>query len=176
MTKTSWVSSKLEIKTAGRKGMGTFTSSFIKKDEILIVQGGVIAAADLFRNPQFDAIAYHCFQVERDVYICPLDHRKETADGVFLVNHSCNPTCGFRGQITLVSRRDLMPGDEVTYDYAMTDVGVAEEKWLAMKCFCGSTNCRKFITGDDWEIPDLQKNYQGYFSTYVQAVIDAKHH
>jgi len=35
------------------------------------------------------------------------------------------------------------------------------------KCNCGSKNCQKIITGNDWKIPELQERHKGYFSDYL---------
>ena len=94
-------------------------------------------------------------------------------DGVFKVNHSCNPSCGFNGQISLVSMRDIFQGEEITYDYSMTDVGSKEQGWVDMECLCGSKNCRKMITGNDWRLEELQQKYKGYFSRYIQDLVSS---
>lgn len=57
--------------------------------------------------------------------------------------------------------RDIEAGEEVITDYAMLD-GDPNFRW-EMKCSCEAENCRKFITSDDWKIPELQERYQGYF-------------
>jgi hypothetical protein len=59
--------------------------------------------------------------------------------------------------------RDIQPGEELTFDYAMSDGSPYDE----FECFCGSPNCRRKITGDDWKIPELWKKYKGYFSPYL---------
>jgi len=38
-------------------------------------------------------------------------------------------------------------------------------------CNCQAPNCRSLVTGQDWQIPDLQKKYHGYFSPYLQRRI-----
>lgn len=168
----SWVSPKVVVREAGDKGIGSFVTEPVAKGEILIVQGGRIILSAQLDTKEYEPYAYHCFQVERDMYICPINLVREEADGVFNVNHSCNPTCGFQGQLTLVAMRDLAPGDEVTFDYAMTDVGTREEGWESMVCLCGSENCRTHISGTDWKLPEIQSRYRGYFSPYVQRLID----
>jgi len=46
-------------------------------------------------------------------------------------------------------------------------------------CKCGAPDCRKILTGKDWQRADLQKRYAGYFSGYLadkiarQAKVDA---
>ena len=40
--------------------------------------------------------------------------------------------------------------------------------------FVTQTDCRGFITGDDWKIPRLQQNYFGYWQPYIQDTILAQ--
>jgi hypothetical protein len=60
--------------------------------------------------------------------------------------------------------RDIPAGAELTIDYAMIDGNPAER----MACSCGTPECRKIITGDDWRLRELQQRYAGYFSRYIQ--------
>lgn len=53
-------------------------------------------------------------QVEGGHYLAPL----ERIDPAELINHCCLPTCGLRGQITLVALRAIQPAEEITFDYA----------------------------------------------------------
>jgi SET domain-containing protein len=169
----SWISSKIEVRKSSTLGVGNFAKELIKKGEKVIVQGGRMISSSEFDSDEFKDFWYHAFQIEKDVYICPFDLKKETLDGIFNVNHSCDPTCGFNGQVTMVSMRDIFPDEQITFDYVMSDVGLEEEDWEDMKCLCGSKNCRVNITGNDWKDPNLQKKYKGYFSRYVQDIIDA---
>ncbi len=43
---------------------------------------------------------------------------------------------------------------------------------IPMECFCQSAICRKTITGNDWQLPYLQEKYIGYFSDYIQDLIN----
>ena len=108
--------------------------------------------------------------VEAGLYITSLGPQAPI-DGVFLVNHSCAPNCGFRGQLTLVSLHDIAAGTELTYDYAMSDDS-GQEDWDSFSCHCGSADCRHVITFKDWRLPSLQARYKGFFSTYIQSLID----
>lgn len=117
--------------------------------------------------------AYHCFQIESDFYICPIEADDSFLEAGFLMNHSCSPNCGVRGQLTFVAMHDIKKGEEVTYDYAMTDMKTRREKsWDEMECACKSEVCRKVVTGDDWKIPELQRRYKGYFSDYLEKKIE----
>jgi hypothetical protein len=37
-----------------------------------------------------------------------------------------------------------------------------------MECDCGRPSCRRVVDGRDWQRPDLQERYRGYFSWYLQ--------
>ena len=117
----------------------------------------------------------HCFQIEKNFLICPTEPRKENLDGVFQVNHSCNPNCGFRGQVVLVAMRNIQTGEEISYDYAMTDANLHDVTCADMKCLCGVSDCRRLITGEDWKNIDLQKKYAGFFSIFIQELILQSH-
>ncbi|KAE9546484.1 hypothetical protein FO519_010304, partial [Halicephalobus sp. NKZ332] len=56
---------------------------------------------------------------------------------------------------TQIASRDILPGEEVTYDYATSEV----EFPLTMECYCGSPNCRKVVTNLDHRDPAWQAKY-----------------
>src|SRR5437870_9916346 len=76
-----------------------------------------------------------------------------------------------RGEIKFVAMRDIRAGEELTHDWAMTD-----DDDYSVECKCGATNCREILTGKDWQRPDLQKRYAGYFSAYLARKIPAHCH
>jgi len=77
-------------------------------------------------------------------------------------NHSCDPNLGLHGNIIFVALRDIRPGEELTHDWCMTDDDTYETE-----CTCGSANCRRVLTGKDWQRPELQARYRGYFAAYL---------
>jgi hypothetical protein len=105
-----------------------------------------------------------CIQVEDRLFLVP----RPIGEGDY-VNHSCNPNAGLSGQIGLVAMRDIKIGEEVCFDYAMSDTMPYDE----FECGCGSANCRGHVGGNDWQKPELQKRYAGFFSPHVQRKIDA---
>jgi hypothetical protein len=60
-----------------------------------------------------------------------------------LINHSCEPNCGLRNRADLFAIRDIVEGEEITYDYS-TNVGPGIE-WSMAPCRCGATACRQVI-------------------------------
>jgi hypothetical protein len=67
----------------------------------------------------------------------------------------------------VVALEDIQIGEEISYDYAMSDSDAYDE----FVCECKSSNCRKLVTGKDWTKPNLQKKYDGFFSSYLQQKI-----
>jgi len=108
----------------------------------------------------------HTLQIDEDLYQYPLT-TPSLEPGDF-INHCCLPNCGIRGQIVMAAMRDIVPGEEVTYDYAMSDGSAYDE----FPCGCGAPCCRKKVTGNDWKIPELWTRYEGFFSHYLQRRID----
>ncbi len=81
-------------------------------------------------------------------------------------NHSCDPNLGLSGAVTFVARRAIAAGEELTHDWCMTD-----DDESATSCRCGAQGCRKILTGKDWQQPELQQRYAGYFSPYLARKI-----
>jgi SET domain-containing protein len=161
----SYFSPKLRIGSVdpvkGRFGM--FAQADIKKGELLTVVGGSIyTLAEL--DTLSDTIHSYSIQVDDNAYIAP--HRE--GEPAYLINHSCNPNAGLRGQVSFVAMRDIQAGEEICFDYAMTDATPYDE----FTCQCGHANCRGNITGYDWQRPELWERYEGFFSTYVQLQIN----
>ncbi|OGG53220.1 hypothetical protein A3H16_03085 [Candidatus Kaiserbacteria bacterium RIFCSPLOWO2_12_FULL_53_8] len=103
----------------------------------------------------------YMLQVDDDLFFAAADkHELEDAD---FINHSCEPNCGVRGSLQIVAMCDIKTGEEITFDYAMS-----ESSDFQMQCRCGARTCRSIITGNDWKSPILQKRYSGYFSDYLQ--------
>jgi hypothetical protein len=106
-------------------------------------------------------------QIDDDLFIAPVtDEERELS--MLYSNHSCDANLGMRGEITFVAMRDIGAGEELTHDWATTD-----DDDYSVECKCGGRNCRKTVTGKDWQRPELQKRYEGYFSAYLARKIAA---
>jgi hypothetical protein len=160
---SSYLSSKLEGRPkADGSGNGIFALKPIMKGETVAIFGGVVYEWDTFIHlPEIERSL--CIQVEDRHFLVP----RPIGEGDY-VNHSCNPNAGLSGQIGLVAMRDIKVGEEVCFDYAMCDTMPYDE----FNCLCGQPTCRGQITGHDWQRPELQKRYAGYFSPHVQRRID----
>jgi hypothetical protein len=162
---TSYHSPKLEgRRIAGKGGRTLVAREAIAADEVLVVFGGEVVPADRLESLS-PAQRLLTLQVEEDLYL--VSGHDGPADWV---NHSCAPNCGLRGQIVLVAMRALEAGEEICFDYAMSD-GTPYDEFV---CGCGAETCRGKVSGEDWARPELWERYRGYFSPYLQRRIDAK--
>ncbi len=84
-------------------------------------------------------------------------------------NHSCDPNLWWTDAYTLSARRDIAAGEELTNDYATS---TADPGFL-LRCHCESTRCRGMVSGDDWQIPELQARYDGHWVPMLLRRIDA---
>jgi len=159
---TGYLSPKLSghLRSDGQRGV--FAHRPVEVGEQLAVWGGeVITALQLTQLPAEQK--WLSLQVEEELYI--VSSRAGPADWM---NHSCSPNAGMCGQIVVVAMRPIEPGEEVCFDYAMTDGSSYDE----FDCNCGSPICRGRVSGGDWRRPELWDRYHGYFSPYLQRRID----
>jgi uncharacterized protein len=161
MIPLSYLSPKTEVRESEIHGRGLFATADIAKDEIVAVKRGHIVDRKTLRDKITPRLGPVEIQIDHDLFIAPVtDEGRELS--MLYSNHSCDPNVGMRGEITFVAMRDIRTGEELTHDWAMTD----DDDYSA-DCKCSAPNCRKILTGKDWQRPDLQKRYAGYFSVYL---------
>jgi len=78
------------------------------------------------------------------------------------INHSCDPNAWLEG-LDVVARRTILPGEEITLDYAT----FCHETMPEFVCQCGSATCRGVIRGTDSLRPLVQR-YGDHISDYVR--------
>jgi SET domain-containing protein len=156
-----------EVRPGGAHGNGLYATAPIRAGELLVVTGGRILS---FESLLTHELPGHPIQVETDLVLSPFD--SQVLDGIFTVNHSCDPNSGMRGQLSLVALRDIAVGEEICFDYAMVDSDPAGIETFSMHCLCKSHGCRGRVTDRDWRLPELRQRYRGYFASYLQRRID----
>jgi hypothetical protein len=136
-------------------GRGLFAKRSIKKGEIVFIMKGDIMKLNprnrdkIFSNPNVVGI-------DKDTWINP-------RPPYVYINHSCDPTVGVRGRVTYVALRDISKGEEITFDYSISE----DSSWY-MRCNCGSKNCRKVIRSIRFLPPEFFKKYLSAFPTYFR--------
>lgn len=156
----SFLSEKVEIRdNSNINKKGIFAKERIKKGEIVCIKGGHI----LRREEIFSSSVINSYHPISDEYFLGAISSDEEDNIKILINHSCSPNCGLRGEITFVAMRDINVDEEITFDYAFLD-----NEDYQFQCSCGSPDCRKVVTGFDWKIKKLQIKYKEYFAEYLK--------
>ncbi len=159
-----------ELRQSKIQGTGIFATGLIRKDEVVWwetpedrAQQWDVSLAELKTWPeekqrQFDRYAY---QISEDT----MTGRKDGVpiDPADFTNHSCDPTTWFVNDQTMTARRDILPGEEITYDYATSET---DEDFLLV-CGCGTARCRKVIRGTDHWLPEVQKAYNRHMMQHA---------
>ena len=162
----SWITPKARKGIeSGIAGRGLFATEPIAAGEIVAVKGGHIVTTEQLRELP-DPLPNSEIQIADGLHLVALSH-EEYEPVMLFINHSCDPTVGFAGNVVLVAMRDIAAGDELTTDHAMFDDYDGQ-----MACRCGTRRCRGVIDGRDWRRSDLQDRYRGFFSWYLQRKID----
>ena len=146
------------------EGRGLIAVEPIAAGELVAIKGGhIVTTAALHALPE--RLQNSEIQIADGFHLVALEEAEYEPVMLFL-NHSCEPTVGFAGNVSLVAMRDIGAGEELTTDYALFD-----DHDGAMACNCGRPACRGTIDGRDWQRPDLQRKYGGYFSAYLLSRI-----
>lgn len=167
MAPLSYRSSKTEVRPSPIHGRGLFATANIARGEIVAVKGGHIISRAQLREitPLLGPVE---IQIGDELFIAPITAEEREASMLYS-NHSCAANLGMRGEITFLAMRDISAGEELTHDWAMTD-----DDDYSLPCHCGAAGCRGLLTGRDWQRPELQERYAGYFSAYLAEKI-ARH-
>jgi len=165
MIPLSYRSPKTEVHESKIHERGLFAIADIGKNEIVAVKGGHIVDRKTLREEITPVLGPVEIQIDDDLFIAPMSDEERELSMLYL-NHSCDSNLGVRGEITFVAMRDINAGEELTHDWAMTD-----DDDYSVECNCNTSDCRKTLTGKDWQRPDLQRRYAGYFSAYLARKI-----
>ncbi len=155
--KLSYISPQTEVRSGSVEGKGLFAKSDIQKEEIVAVKSGHVFDIDT-RKAISEQLGPAEVQIADNLFIGPVI--TEERDGAMLyLNHSCEPNLGVQGQIIFVAMRDIKAGEELTFDYAMTN-----NDDYKMDCSCSTKTCRKTVTGSGFTLtsPSLPVGRQGF--------------
>jgi len=149
----------VEVFDTGRYGLGVRTLVGLKPGERVAVFDGPIYTAETCSDLPCQAP-----KLVRDHAIQFAKHRWRDAFGIArYVCHSCDPNCGISGLFNVVTRRNVAAGEEITFDYDMTE----NCDW-SMYCRCKSRNCRKWIRGYRFLPIDVIEGYGSYISAWLR--------
>jgi hypothetical protein len=143
------------------EGRGLITTAPIKMGEIvsqLQPDEPRMSLTSLYqRTPEEqDHLMHFCYQCDDENIVCE--------EGI---ERFMNPNTWWADDNTMIARRDIAQGEEITYDYATTEISVP----FQMTCLCGSTNCRGVITTDDYKDPAWQAIYGEHLPSHTLRAI-----
>lgn len=164
----TWVSRKLRSGQSPIHGEGVFATAPIGAGELVMEFGGELVAADMlgdYREPS-------AWAVKGGLYLALPDTDTEDSLDEYL-NHSCDANTWLAGETTLVARRDIAAGEEITLDQGTWNFDEADYADNGRACTCNAVSCRGVLTHNDWRRTDVQARYRGHFHPLVQALIDA---
>lgn len=157
---SSWLDPRVVVASSSIEGQGLFARASIEADEVVIRLGGEVLTDDEFRARRL--VKYSALAIDDHLNLLLGDDSP-----VNFGNHSCDSSLWMADEVTLVARRRIEAGEEITVDYALH---TADLPW-SMACRCGSPVCRGVVTNDDWRRRDVQERYAGHFSPFLNRRI-----
>jgi hypothetical protein len=154
----TWLIPDAESRLINGLQWGNYAIKPIKEGQTVGVFGGCPVPRDILNTLELDR-RRRAIQIDDDIYLVS-SYAGEPGDNF---NHSCEPSCFLMGAVILKAMRHINVGEELTYDYSTSDASDYDE----FKCRCGKLSCRTNITGNDWQLPELQAKYLGKFSPYI---------
>lgn len=130
----------LIIRTSALHGVGVYTTAAIATDTRVLEYTGEKIRADS-TDGMYDDVTY----------LFGLDGGKTVIDGFGMaafVNHSCDPNCEtdqIDGKIWIIATREILAGEELSYDYNIYDTEPGEQ----VPCHCRAANCRGTMISED---------------------------
>lgn len=142
MPETLSLESSLVTRSSGIHRTGCYTTVAIPKETYIVEYLGDILTCEQAdeRYPEQD-----------ETYLFGLADGKHVIDGKNVaryINHSCAPNCEsdeIDGHVWIISLRDILPGEELTYDYNLYD---GEDDDLS-PCACGASTCRGSLYSEE---------------------------
>jgi SET domain-containing protein len=131
----------LKVASSGVHGRGVYATEPISKGTRIIEYAGQRIAWEETSDDETDPHTF-IFGLENGEVINPEIGGNESR----WINHCCDPNCEAfeeEGCIFIYAKRDIEPGEELSYDYALEiDEPITKKSKKEFECLCGSRNCR----------------------------------
>jgi hypothetical protein len=162
-------------------GRGLFATRKIKEGEVVWYDPPSVQTATFYKisdvlnweEEKRSGMLHFGYQVGVDAWEGVYTEEDALKDAAHFMNHSCDPSSWIseEDQDMILARRDILPGEEITYDYATSQTYPwPEELGYMQSCLCGSNLCRKKLKGDDYKSPELIKRYGKHFMKYIREL------
>lgn len=139
-----------EVRESGIHGRGVYAGRRVPRGKWIIEYTGeriTHEEADARYGDDETLDWHHTFLFTVDEHVCiDASHGGNVAR---YINHSCDPNCEAvlsEGEIHIVALREIVPGEELTYDYGYRLEGESmDEAVRKYPCQCGAKTCRGTI-------------------------------
>jgi len=132
---------RIEVRQSGVHGRGVYATQFIPEGARIIEYTGQRVSWEAAPDDDNDPHTFN-FGLENGEVI----NAEIGGNDARWINHSCDPNCEAieeDDRIFIYAMRDIEPGEELFYDYAMEiDEPITEKSKKKFACHCGSSNCR----------------------------------
>jgi hypothetical protein len=156
-----WLHDGVEVRQSSIEGKGLFAAEDLAEAIVVVRLGGRLGStaelAALLDAATRDPVGLYIdtISVYEDAHLV-----LPVGNVAHFGNHSCDPNLWHVGPYDLVSRRAIRADEELTIDYG-THSGVPT---FTMECRCGSTLCRRTITGEGWRRVELCDRYGNHWA------------
>ena len=162
----SWIHPALLSGRSRIHGSGVLTSAPLKRGEKLMEFGGHAISANRLTTGEFRTRSV--WLVREGLYLGlrvndPLPSLDEN------LNHSCQANGWLFDEVTLLARRDIAAGEEITLDQGTWNFEDKDYVWDRNYCSCGARVCRRKLTPVDWKLTVVQGRYRGHFHPLVRV-------
>lgn len=167
--KRTWVNPKVVGGKSQIHGEGVFTKEKILEGEKIMEFGGELISGEEAFSGSYRSRSI--WTADQDLYLAlPNTDTEPSLDEN--LNHSCNANAWLTDEVTLVARRDIKPGEEITLDQGTWNFEYDSYTDDKEPCYCGTSNCRHVLTKDDWKFETVRNDYKNHFHPMIQRMID----
>ena len=160
---TTWYHASLALRPSPVHGQGLFASEPIAAGKPVLIWGGDVYSDAELRAGKLPPGDWSFSMIDEGVFMFAPQSGWD-----YFVNHSCDPNLWMADEVTVVARRSIAPGEEISGDYAVWE---SDPDYRVEPCQCGTALCRGRFVGDDWQRGELQARYAGHFLPYIQRRI-----
>lgn len=149
---------KYYIGPSAIRGKGVFAAQDLKRGETIFILKGrkhhIVQKTAKQANENQNMVG-----IGKDLWIdpeLPASH----------INHSCQPNVGIRGRLLFVAMRSIRKGEELCFDYAISE---DDRRWrLDYACACRAPQCRQSIRSIQSLPERVYQSYLPFIPHYFQ--------
>src|SRR5687768_6596268 len=113
----SWADPRIVVRESAIEGRGGYACEMIRQGEVVVILGGTVMNEAEFAAFAAKADQYDAVQIDEDLHLVDQSPDPRATNGA--LNHCCDSNLWMQDEVTLIARREILPGEELTVDYAL---------------------------------------------------------